>query len=308
MIPEMRKYGYGDALSTGAVAAAGTLGVLIPPSLVMVVFCVMTDTPVSMLFIAGIVPGILLTLFFILGVRVYVQIRPDSAPAPVHYPLRQKIASIPNIWGVALLIGVIWGGIYGGLFTATEAGAIGTLLAFLLLIYRRSIRTAWRNIADAIPDAVQATAMIFVTMIAAMLFSKYLTVLGVFDGMLRGMSATGMPPIVTVLIIFAVIMIMGMFMVAMAVLLITAPIATAILVPLGYDPLWIGIMMILLFELANITPPIGLNTYVVKGIAPEVPMADIFKGSGIFIVMIVLLMVLLTIFPGIVTWLPNTLR
>jgi TRAP-type C4-dicarboxylate transport system permease large subunit len=208
----------------------------------------------------------------------------------------------------ALLIGVIWGGIYGGLFTATEAGAIGTLLAFLLLIYRRSIRTAWRNIADAIPDAVQATAMIFVTMIAAMLFSKYLTVLGVFDGMLRGMSATGMPPIVTVLIIFAVIMIMGMFMVAMAVLLITAPIATAILVPLGYDPLWIGIMMILLFELANITPPIGLNTYVVKGIAPEVPMADIFKGSGIFIVMIVLLMVLLTIFPGIVTWLPNTLR
>jgi len=160
----------------------------------------------------------------------------------------------------------------------------------------------------AIPDAVQATAMIFVTMIAATLFSKYLTVLGVFDSLLAGMTTTGVPTIVTLLIIFAVIMIMGMFMVAMAVLLITAPIATAVLTALGYDPLWVGIMMILLFELANITPPVGLNTYVVKGIAPEVPMSQIFGGSFIFMVMIVLLMTLLTVFPGIVTWLPNTLR
>lgn len=308
MIPEMRKYGYSDRLSTGAIASAGTLGVLIPPSLVMVVFCVMTGTPVSMMFLAGIIPGILLTLFFMIGIRIYVQFRPDAAPPPERSSLGEKVRTLPKIWGVALLIGVIWGGIYGGIFTATEAGAVAVLLAFVLLIFRRSLSTGWSKLMEAVPDAVQATGMIFITMVAATLFSKYLTVLGVFDGLIGGITSAGVPPIVTVFMIFAIILVMGMFMVAMAVLLITAPIATTILTSLGYDPLWVGIMMILLFELANITPPVGLNTYVVKGIAPEVPMEDIFSGSFIFIVMIVAMMALLMIFPGIVTWLPNTLR
>lgn len=308
MIPEMKRYGYSDALATGAVASAGTLGILIPPSLVMVVFCVMTDTPVGLLFISGIVPGILLTILFMIGIRIAVHFDPSAAPAPVRASWGEKLGSIRHIWGVAILIGVIWGGIYGGWFTATEAGAIGALLAILLMLFRHSLASTWSKLVESLPEAVQATGMIFITMIAATLFSKYLTVLGVFDGILQSMTSSSLHPFVTVILIYAIITIMGMFMVAMAVLLITAPLATAILVSLGYDPLWVGIIMILLFELANITPPIGLNTFVVKGIAPDVPISEIFRGSFVFMVMIVVLIALLTVFPQIVLWLPNTLR
>ena len=308
MIPEMKKYGYDNKLATGTVAAAGTLGILIPPSLIMVIFGIMTDTPIGLLFIGAIIPGILLALFFIIGIMLLVYFKPALAPPPMKFSWNERISSIKGIWGITLLIAVIWGGIYGGIFTATEAGGIGAFWAFLLLLFRRSFRGARSELMKAIPDAVQATAMIFITMVTATLFSRFLTLAGVLDRIITFMSSAAGSPVLTILLIFTVISIMGCFMVAIAVLLLTAPLTNTLLTGLGYDPIWVGIINIILFELANITPPVGLNVYVVKGIAPDIPMEDIFRGCFLFVVLIILVLILLTVFPEIVLWLPNRMR
>jgi C4-dicarboxylate transporter, DctM subunit len=308
MIPEMKRYGYDNKLATGTVASAGTLGILIPPSLVMVVFGIMTNTPIGHLFVAGIIPGILLAAFFMIGIGVYVHIKPELAPPAQKFSWNERFASIKYLWGVGSIISIIWIGIYGGIFTATEAGGIGAFLAFLFLLVRRSLRDAWNELMEAIPDAVQSTAMIFITMVTATLFSKFLTLAGVMDSLLTYMSSSAWSPVMTIVMIYIVIMIMGCFMVAMAVLMLTAPLATTLLTGIGYDPVWVGIIMILLFELANITPPVGLNIYVVKGIAPDVPMEHIFSGAFLFMVITTLFIILLTVFPVIVTWLPSMMR
>lgn len=307
MIPEMERYGYDKKLATGTVAAAGTFGILIPPSIVLVVFGVITDTPIGPLFIAGILPGGLSAIVYMIGVFLLVHFRPELAPPAKKFSWNERIMSIKGLWGILVLIGIIWGGIYGGIFTPTEAGGAGAFAAFVILLSKARLRGTWIELKAAVPDAVKTTAMIFVTMVMATLFSKFLTLAGFLDGVLVFMSSRTWPVLITVLLIFSVTSVMGCFMTAMGVLLIIAPTATTVLTSLGFDALWVGIMMVKLFELANITPPVGMNVYVVKGVAPHVPIEDIFRGIGLFALMDAISIGILIVFPQIVLWLPHTM-
>lgn len=307
IMPEMRRYGYDVKLATGTIAASGTLGILIPPSIVLVIYGVTCEESIGRLFIAGILPGVLSIVVYMIGITFVIYRQPQLAPPSVKFSWIERIKSIPGIWGILLIILIIWGGIYGGVFTPTEAGGISALTSFLILVSRVPPRRVWEELKVAIPEAVQTTGMVFILMVVAMLFSRFLTLAGVLDAALAFLFTREWSPIVMIFLICSVATIMGCFISAIAVLLLIAPTAHLILTSFGYSGIWLGIIMVKLFELANITPPVGINVYVVKGIAPDVPMEDIFKGIGMFAVMDVITIAILVAFPQISTWLPGTI-
>jgi len=307
MIPEMERYGYDQKIAAGTVAAAGTFGILIPPSLVLVVFGIITETPIGPLFIAGILPGLLTIAIYIIGVVILVYIKPELTPPAKSYSWNERIKSIKGLWGIILLVSLIWGGIYGGVFTPTEAGGAGAFGAIIILLLKVPPKRSWQVILKGVPDAVSMTGMIFITMVTATLFSKFLTLTGVLDSALYVMSTSQWPRWVMVILIFSISSLMGCFVTAMGVLLLIAPVACTVLTNLGYHPIWVGIMMVKLFELANITPPVGMNVFVVKGIASHIPMETIFRGCFPFVIMDVVTITLLVIFPEITLWLPRTM-
>lgn len=304
VIPEMEKHGYDRRLALGCVAASGTLGVLIPPSIPMVIYGIITEESIGRLLIAGVIPGVLSALIYMVGMFLLVRFKPSLGPPAARYEWKERFRTIPGIWGVVLLFGIVIGGIYGGVFTPTEAGAWGAFASIMLVVIATKKRF-FNEAKKAGRDAAVTLGMIFFIFMAAVVFSRFMILAGVTDSILAFVHQGGFTPLTVLSFFIFISVIMGMFMSAGAALILVAPMAHSVLVPLGYDPIWLGVIMIKMFELAVITPPVGSNVFVIKALVPDMPVEQIFRGIAPFAVMDLLTVAILIAFPQISLWLPT---
>jgi tripartite ATP-independent transporter DctM subunit len=304
-LKEMDRFRYDRRLASGTVAAGGTIGILIPPSILMVIYGVMTEQSIGKLFAAGFLPGLMLTGLFIITVLVWVSLRPKAAPRSSRVPFRHRLIALKEVWAVVLIFLVVIGGIYGGLFTPTEAAGIGAAATLLAAAARRKMTFA--VFRDSLLASAATSAMVFLIVIGSSLFSSFLTVTGMTTALKSLVSGTGISPLTVLIIVLLVYAVLGCFMESLGMVLLTVPVFYPILIQVGYDPIWFGIILVMVVELGLVTPPVGLNVYVVKGVAPHIPLGQIFIGIVPFIAAFALGMVLLIIWPGIALWLPRVL-
>src|SRR5712691_8766536 len=304
-LPEMRRYNYDDRLATGSVAAGGTIGILIPPSVIMVIYGLLTETSISQLFLAGFLPGILTVAGFMLTIAVMTRINPRLGPPGGRSSTREKLVALRNVWGAAALFLLVIGGLYMGIFSPTEAASIGAVGALVLGILNGSFTR--RMLARSLLDAVKTTAMVFTILIGAILFNNFL-ILASVPSLVSGWI-TGLPlgKTAILMVILGMYFVLGCLLDSLAMILLTIPIVFPIISALGYDPVWFGIIIVMVVELGLITPPIGMNVFVIKGIARDVPLATIFRGVTPFIIAQVALILILVAFPEIALWLPSTM-
>jgi C4-dicarboxylate transporter DctM subunit len=302
-IPEMRSYKYDSALATGCVAAGGTLGILIPPSGIFILYGIITEQSISKLFIAGIIPGITLALLFMVMIYIRARLNPKMAPPGPRTSFKEKMVATGQSFEMVLLLLLVIIGLIIGWFTPTEAGAIGAFGAIAFSLIRR--RLSWKGFTDSIIDTIRSTGMIFMIIIGAFVFNYFLAISTIPMELAEWVSNLGFPPVVIMVIIILVYMVLGCFIDAMSMVLLTIPIFYPVAVSLGFDPIWFGVIIVLLVEMAAITPPVGMNVYVIHGIARDVPMQNVFKGIIPFLLIEVGFVVLLIAFPQIALFLPS---
>jgi len=303
--PEMIKYKYNPRLACGAIAAGGSLSSLIPPSAPFIVYGFMTNTSVSKLFIGGIVPGILLSAGFILAIIIMCWRNPSLGPPGPSFPLKERLKSLTGVGGALFIFVVVMGGLFAGVFTPSEAGTIGAFGAFVLIIIMRKL--TWSNLKGALKGGIKSTSFVLTITIGAMIFTNFLTVSGftsMFTGYVLGLD---FPP--GVLMVFLIIMyvILGCFMDALAMFMLTLPIVFPIVIGIGFDAVWYGIISTMLCEVALITPPVGMNSFIVHGVT-GVPLPEVFRGILPFFIIMFLAIIVLYFFPEIVTFLPDIMH
>lgn len=305
-LPEMQRYRYDDGLATGAIAAGGTLGILIPPSAGFVLYAILTEESIARLFLAGVLPGLLLTVLFVIAVYLVVSINPAKAPlSAAAVSLKVKItAQLRAGWIIGIIVMTI-GGIYAGVFSAIEAAGIGAVLAFLVTGIRGAV--TWPNMVDVFTSTLRASGTLFLILFGAFVFKTFVGFTGITFELAEWVEAkelTATQIIVTFLVMFIAL---GTFMEGFAILVLTIPLLQPILEPLGVDMIWFGVMMVIVLEMGLISPPVGVNVFVVKGIAGEVPLNTIFRGIWPFWFAMLACIVLLLLFPQIATVLPDTM-
>jgi tripartite ATP-independent transporter DctM subunit len=308
-LPEMLKAGYRPWLASGCVAAGGTLGVLIPPSGVLVLYSIATQVSIVDLFVAAFIPGVLTALIYVIGIYVMVRIRPELAPVveTVRLTRREKLKTIAGAWEVVALFLVVMGTIYLGVGTATEASAFGAVFAIVLLL-ARGTGSKLTELKFGLVDAAGTTASVFALVIGAGLFSLALATTQV-PGALAGLVASlDVPPTILVALLLLPYLVLGCFLDGISMILLTMPIVFPIIQKIGYNPVIFGLLITKAVEIGAITPPVGLNAFAVKGIAPEVPLSQIFKGCVPFVIMEIGIVALLLIFPEISLWLLRTMQ
>jgi tripartite ATP-independent transporter DctM subunit len=304
-LPEMRRNGYDMGLATGVVASAGTLGSLIPPSVLMILIGVFAQISVIKLFIAGIIPGILTALVFAAVVVLRVKLRPELAPAAaIPSSRQQKLAALAGIWPLPVLVLGVVGGIYGGLVTATEAGAFGSVLTFMLALACGSL--SWKVLKASVVDAILGTASIFFIVIGAVLLTKFMAFSGVPAYLAGAMTAAGLTPLMVIAVAGLIYLVLGMFLDPMGLLFLTLPVMLPAFQAVSLDLVLAGILIVKFIEIGLMTPPVGLNVFAVKTlVGPDVPLSVIFRGVGWFLVADIGLIVVLALFPDIVLVLPR---
>lgn len=306
-MPSMRRYGYDDALSTGAIAAGGTLGIMIPPSVPMVIYGILAEADIAKLFIAGILPGLLLILLFAIAISITTARHPETGPRGERVVWRNRFRLLAKVWGVVLIFLIIIGGIYGSIFTPTEAAGIGVTAAAAFAIARRKL--GWRELRDSLIETGVTTGMIFVISFGAVIFANFVNLAG-FTGSISDwlssldISAMGIV-IVIVIAICLIYLVMGCVFDSLSMLILTIPIFAAILKPMGVDMIWFGIVAVITVEMGLITPPVGLNVFVVKATVGDVSLATAFRGVWPFVGAMVLCLALILLFPQIATFLPG---
>ena len=304
-LPEMRRYKYADELATGAVAAGGTIGILIPPSVIMVIYGLLTETSISALFLAGIVPGILTVAGFMAAISIMTRINPKLGPPAARTPMRERLKALRSVWGTAALFLVVIGGLYIGVFSPTEAASVGAVGAFVLgLINRKSPR---QLLATTLIDTVKTTAMIFTVLTGAILFNNFLILASVPNLVSDWIGGLPLGKTAVLSVIISMYFVLGCLLDSLAMILLTIPIVFPIVKALNYDPVWFGIIIVMVVELGLITPPIGMNVFVIKGITKDVPLETIFRGVTPFIIAQIILILILIAFPSIALWLPSTM-
>lgn len=306
--PEMLKRGYDKGLATGSVCAAGALGILIPPSILMVIYGALTETSIASLFIAGVIPGIILAAGHILDITVRCIIKPSLAPPAPGVTWAVRWESTRKTWWVVVLLILIIGGIYSGAATPTEAAALGALGAIILSVTLSKTLT-WPKFEVALLKTVMITSMVLFIMIGAMIFGVFLTHLGIPQQLVNWILELSVNRWFVMIGINLLYIVMGCFLDAGSIILITVPILFPIVKGLGFDPVWFGIVMVLNMEISNITPPLGLNLFVMKGIVSrEVSYLEIIRGIVPFIFVQLAVLILVMVFPQLAIWLPNTMR
>ncbi len=305
-LPQMKKHNYDDSLATACVAAGGTLDILIPPSSIFVVYGIITETSIVELFAAGFVPGIILSLMF-MGM-IYLRVRRNPALGPPGPPttLKQKvIATGECVDSIILIVGVL-GGLIAGYFTPTEAAGVGAAGAIVASLIRR--RLSWGGFKNSLWDSVQNTGMIFACLIGALILTPFIAMSGIPVQLADLVIGFGLPPKIVMLLIVLVYLILGCFIDTMTMVLLTVPVFFPLVKAMGFDPIWFGVIVVLVVEMALVTPPVGMNVWVVAGIAKDVPMERIFKGVWPFVAVEMLFIMMLIFFPQIVMFVPNLLR
>lgn len=302
-LPEMRKHRYDVSLASGSVAAGGTIGSLIPPSGMFIIYGLLTETSIGKMFAAGILPGILLAVFYMIAIAIICTLNPKAGPRGPKHTFRERLASFKKTGEVILLFLLVMGGILLGWFTPTEAGAVGAFGAIVIAVARR--RLSWEATRKAIFSTVKTTGMIFGILFGAFMFNAFGTVTTIPMQIVGFVTDSGLPPIVVLLLILAVYLLLGMILDASAMMTLTVPLFFPVITQLGFDAVLFGVLVVRMTEIALITPPVGMNVYVLSGIAPDIPLGKIFKGTLPFVLADLLHVSLLLLFPAIVLWLPN---
>jgi tripartite ATP-independent transporter DctM subunit len=303
-VPEMLRYKYDPGLSTGVVAASGTLGSLIPPSILMILYGIFTEESIGQLLMAGLIPGFLSALIYMVMVWVRARINPELAPRAEKSSWSQKFISLKGTWSILALFIIVMGGIYSGIVTPTEAAAAGAAGSFILGFLAR--RLSWQNVKDALIETARQSANIFALVLGAKLFVGFIALTGVAGELTIWAGTLDIPPVMILLSLSLIYVVLGTFMDPLGMMLLTLPVVTPIIQDLGYDLVWFGVIMIKFLEIGLITPPVGLNVYILKGVVGDaVPLETIFKGILWFLAMDVITLAILIIFPDISLWLPT---
>ncbi|MBW2311519.1 MAG: TRAP transporter large permease [Deltaproteobacteria bacterium] len=304
-LPEMKRFKYDDSLATGCIAAGGTLGILIPPSTVLIIYGILTEQPIATLFIAGILPGLLLSGLFIVTIFVMTKYRPNLGPPGPRFTMREKLYSLKGTWGLLFLFLLVMGGLYTGWFTPTEAAGVGAFGALLITIVKR--RLTWDNLRGSLSETTKTTAMVFVILIGANIFGYFLTISQIPDQLSCWIAALGLNRYIVMAMLVVVYIILGCFMEGLAIMVLTLPIVFPMVMDMGFDPIWFGIIITLVMEMSLITPPVGINVFIISGVAKNVPMYTIFRGILPFWFAMLACIILIIIFPQIATFLPVTM-
>ncbi|KUO61387.1 MAG: C4-dicarboxylate ABC transporter permease [Gracilibacter sp. BRH_c7a] len=306
-LPEMDKYNYDKSLSTASIAAGGVLGVMIPPSVIFILYGMATEQSVGTLFMAGIIPGILLMFLYMLTIYLLTLRNPSLGPTGPKSSCRERISSLKGGLGEALIVFALSiGGLFAGWFTPTEAGAVGA--GGVLFVSLLEKRLSWGKLKKSLIDTTRTTAMIMLMIAGAIIFGRFMAISRVPFELANLVGSLPLPPFAIMGMILVIYFILGCFIDALALVLLTIPIFFPVVVnALGYDPIWFGVVVVLVVAMGVITPPVGMNVYIIKGVAPEIPLETIFKGIWPFLGAIIVCIILLMIFPGIATFLPELL-
>ncbi|MEQ9814193.1 MAG: TRAP transporter large permease [Azospirillaceae bacterium] len=304
-IPEMQRYGYHDRLSTGAVASGGTLGILIPPSVILIVYAIIAQTPVEELFAAGLIPGLVLAFLHIVVVWLICRLRPDWAPPTPRIRGLARLAEVARMWEMLVLFLVSIGGIYIGLFSPTEAASIGAALAIALGF--ATGRLTPKGAMEAVVETVRTAAMLFFIVIMAYYFAYFLVLTRLPQGLVEWVQEMGFSAMIVILLLIGFYLILGCFLDALGMILITVPVFLPLVIALGFDPIWFGVLVVVVVEVGLITPPVGMNLFVIRAQQPDMPLATLYRGIVPFLGADAALIVLLLLFPALATWLPGLL-
>ena len=302
-LPEMKRYGYKDSLATACVAAGGTLGILIPPSIILILYGIITLEPIGKLLIAGILPGILQTILFMGTVYIQVRRNPDIAPLRAEAGFSEKLTSLKKVWPVLAIFTLAVGGIYLGVFTPTEAGAVGAFGAFIFSLATGHLNK--ESLVGALDQAARTTAMIFLIVIGATVFGQFLAVTKIPFELSAFVAGLGISRYLIMAIILFLFIVLGCFMEGIAILVLTMPIIHPLIIDLGFDGVWFGVVIIIMLNIGLVTPPVGLNVYITGGVAKDVPLQTIFRGVIPLWLAMIVCAALLVAFPQIATFLPN---
>ncbi len=301
--PEMRRFGYPQSFSTGVIAAGGTLGAMLPPSTVLAVYAILTQQDIGKLFMAGIVPGLLAMAMYVFTIFVIVQVKPDWLPRHDKQSRMERIDGLKNIWAPLSLFVFVIGGLYGGFFTPTEAGGVGATGAFLLGVLRGKLDKA--GVKEALLSATRTSAAVFTVLIGALLFGYFLTITQTPQKITEILTSLGLGRYGVLALIMVMYLILGCLMDAMAMIILTVPIIYPVIVSLGFDPIWFGVIIVMTVELGLIHPPVGMNVFVIKSVIKEVTFSTIFKGVIPFVITDLIRLLILIAFPIIALWLPG---
>jgi tripartite ATP-independent transporter DctM subunit len=302
-LPEMRRYKYDDGLACGCVAAGGSIGILIPPSIAFIIYAQITEESVGALFMAGVIPGLLEAVFYMVAIYLMCKIKPELGPPGPTSTWREKILSLKDTWGILVLFILVIGGIYTGIFTPTEAAGVGAFGALLLGFIRRKLNKD--KILLSLADACKNTAMLLLMLIGADIFSYFLTMSQIPFILADIVVALPVPKEVTVWAILFVYIILGCIMPIIPAIVLTIPVFLPVVTGLGYDPIWFGVIVVTMAEMGQITPPVGINVFALSGVAKDVPLGTIFKGIFPFLVADVFRVALVFFVPGLALWLPS---
>jgi C4-dicarboxylate transporter DctM subunit len=305
-MPSMRQYGYSDRLSTASIAAGGTLGILIPPSTIMVLYGIMTNTDIGKLFAAGIIPGIFAASLYMATVAVVTRVDPTAGPPGPRAPWAERWRALRGVWGIIFLFGLVMGGIYTGAFTPTEAAGIGASGAFFFALFRRQL--SWSGIVKVLVETGRTTAVMFILLIGALIFSNFLNVSGAPGQIASWINGLSVPPFVIIFAIIGIYVILGCFLESISMMLLTVPLFYPIVQTLGYDLIWFGIIVVVVVEISLITPPVGLNVFIMNSLLPDVPTEQIFKGVLPFVMTDLVRIAILVFFPAISLFLPRLMN
>ncbi|MBQ7721850.1 MAG: TRAP transporter large permease [Kiritimatiellae bacterium] len=302
-LPEMRRYKYSPSLAGGVVAAGGGLGMLIPPSVVFIVYGIMTEQSIGKLFMAGVVPGILIALLFCAVVAIVCAIDPSAGPASEKRPLRERLAALGEISETLILFALVIGGMFAGFFTPTEGAAVGA--AGSLIVAAISRKLTFRMLARALEETIRTSCMVLIIVAGASVFGHFLAVTEMPSLLAKWLSGLPLPAWAVMTIIGFFYLVAGCFVDSLALVMLTVPIFYPVVLRLGYSPIWFGVLVVVITQMGVITPPVGVNVYVVSGIDRSIPIQTIFRGAMPFLLALFVAAALLIVFPGIATWLPN---
>ncbi|AQS51710.1 MAG TPA: TRAP transporter large permease [Paenalcaligenes hominis] len=304
-MPSMRKYNYDDRLATGSIAAGGTLGILIPPSVIMVVYGILTETDIGKLFAAGFLPGFLAILMYLATVLILTTFNPKLGQPGVKSSWAQRLHATKGVFAITVLFVVIMGGIYGGVFTPTEAAGIGAFCTFLITLKRRGWQP--KVYLTVLVEAAQTTAVMFALVIGALIFTNFLTVAGLPNQLLDFIKTLDMSPLMVIFMICLIYLVLGCFLETMSMVMLTVPIFYPIVASMGFDLVWFGIIVVVAAEISLITPPLGLNIFMIKNVMPDIPLRTVIYGVTPFVITDIIRLAVLVLVPWIVMVIPNSM-
>lgn len=302
-LPEMTAHRYGEGFAAATIATGGTLGIIIPPSVILVLYGVLTENSITALFVASVIPGLLTVVIYMFAVAIYARVAPEHAPVGPRSDWATRLATVRECWAVMLLAIAVGVGIYSGVFTVTEAASVGASFAFFIALARG--RMTMTRFIESIRDTATSTALIFVIIIGASVFSYFVTLSGLPQAVIRGIESLGVAPLLVIVMLQVMYLIAGAIFDEIAAMVITLPFVYPLIIGLGYDPLWWGVVNVILISMGMIIPPIGINVFVVQSMAPHIPLSRIYLGITPYVFADIARLALITLFPALCTWLPK---